>query len=234
MQKVQGANNGVKMIPMEEAEVLVSKSVDITMKRFQELLAAQNAKHSQKFGAKTAEGNARVMPVVLSSPSESTIYQQAVQPEQIAEEIIDERMETESNNVDPDISFKKQVNFNTSALMPMQFNSSSDEINTSDEMETQIELSPNFVGSKKQGGGDRENQPRRQPRSDDAVPGPSGYVPPHRLTAPNHNMELTPEQKAEKLIKEAEAARAKLIDTPGKQHDHLFLDDNGTNDRFEF
>ena len=53
---------------------------------------------------------------------------------------------------------------------------------------------------------------RRRTDFDDVQPGPSGYIPPHRRA----EQEMTPEQRAEKLIKEAEAALARILEAPGK------------------
>ena len=54
-----------------------------------------------------------------------------------------------------------------------------------------------------------------QPHSNLAIPGTSGYIPPTRVN-PSPQKE-TPEELADKILKEAEGARAQIFDVPGKQ-----------------
>ena len=118
---------------------------------------------------------------------------------------------------------------------------SSDEVDTSDEF---LATNPNdnFEPFVAQGGGDRERHDWRNSRRNDwndPQPGPSGYRQQPRPSTlqrqPSHypetvqrsggrcEMEMTPEQRAEQLIREAEASRARIHEVQGRRIQDLDL-----------
>ena len=153
---------GPRMITLEDAEKLVNQSVSQTVKKFEELLAAQGNKkiYQQDKPAERSQGKGNEG-IVLESPSESTIYQAAVRPEQVQKNSIEA--------IDSDSDKEKGVDNSPISLngneLNTRINSSSDEVNTSDELivtdpidDNLIKIRNNIVG--KQGGGDCEHEDR--------------------------------------------------------------------------
>ena len=119
--------DSTKYISMADAEKLVEKSVDKTMKRFEEILAAQVRIHNKVQEKKQKSpleklDESRKGGETLNSPSDSTIYKNAIQPA-LNDEIVQSNQEVVPEN-----------NVNELINESQRLSSSSDEINTSDEI----------------------------------------------------------------------------------------------------